>query len=73
MLQVAKPYGVFFNDANLDKLRAEDPRKKKAQIVDELHSEMAVMENMAVDNVEDNAEGNEDYGMEGDGGGYDDD
>lgn len=73
MLQVAKPYGAFFNDANLDKLRAEDPRKKKAQIVDELHSEMTAMENMAVDNVEDKAEGNEDYGMEGDGGGYDDD
>ncbi|XP_008781447.2 probable helicase MAGATAMA 3 isoform X2 [Phoenix dactylifera] len=71
--KVTKPYGAFFNDANLDELKAEDPWKKKAKIVDELHSEMAVMENMAVDNVEGNAEGNEDYGMEGDGGGYDDD
>ncbi|KAG1369817.1 hypothetical protein COCNU_15G001830 [Cocos nucifera] len=71
--KVGKPYGAFFNDANLTKLRAEDPRKKKAQMVDELHSEMAVMENTAVDNVDDNAEGNEDYGMEGDGGGNDDD
>ncbi|WOL15526.1 hypothetical protein Cni_G24307 [Canna indica] len=75
--KVTKPYAAFFSDDNLKKMQVDLAQQKrdlkKAQTVNAVHEEMAKIENVAVNNSEENAEDVQDYGMEGDGGGFDED
>ncbi|XP_073007942.1 probable helicase MAGATAMA 3 [Typha latifolia] len=75
--EVSKPYATFFGDGKLESMRAQKQQLekdlKKNEALEQVHDEMARMENMVVDNGDDNADGLADDGVDvDDGGGYDD-
>lgn len=76
-LQVTKPYAAFFSDDSLQKMQVDLAQQKrdlkKAQTINAVHGEMEKMENTILNNPEENAGDMQDYGMDDDGGGFDED
>lgn len=76
-LQVTKPYAAFFSDDSLQKMQVDLAQQKrdlkKAQRINAVHDEMAKMENTVSNNPEENVGDMQDYGMDDDGGGFDED
>ncbi|CAL9186896.1 unnamed protein product [Musa hybrid cultivar] len=75
--KVTKPYAAFFSDDSLQKMQVDLAQQKrdlkKAQTINAVHGEMEKMENTILNNPEENAGDMQDYGMDDDGGGFDED